>query len=412
MQVPVPAAPPKWDATDVVAALAKDGIKGLLNSDGNASDSSDSDNTHWAHGTGRNSATTGRETKRRKRTESKAKPSSPVAQAMEAGVKITVTGVLRDIATWNYGTIGPSGQHKVTVTMALTGVDRWAGSLRARCSIDVEKLEPFMRRAETPIVASGVLRCNQNTMWTLDATSLSPVSGATVEPARPSQTVHDILGRPWHEHHRSVAHVAVITTATGAAVADMAAVMADSCGIKFVVHHACVQGAAAPHSIACATENALKTHPDAIVWTRGGGSRDDLSVFSDPCVLTAVDEARRRGVLCVAAIGHARDWLGIHQRVHYAATTPTAASLWLQTKAPAQRLAFLVQRSRRLLDHAVTKGHAAVATARRRADSVENAVAAAGWQIVMYARGISHGVGTMAAAQEICEPPVSPVCPT
>ena len=99
--------------------------------------------------------------------------------------------------------------------------------------------------------------------------------------------------------------VALITSATGAALQDMLRVAASRYPlVEFDVYDVLVQGDNAAASIANAIAFADTRGYDAIVVGRGGGSMEDLWAFNEEIVATAIYNARTP---VISAVGHEID---------------------------------------------------------------------------------------------------------
>ncbi len=99
--------------------------------------------------------------------------------------------------------------------------------------------------------------------------------------------------------------VALITSATGAALQDMLRVAASRYPlVEFDIYDVLVQGENAASSIAAAIETADTKNYDAIVIGRGGGSIEDLWAFNEETLATAIFNA---STPIVSAVGHEID---------------------------------------------------------------------------------------------------------
>ncbi len=149
--------------------------------------------------------------------------------------------------------------------------------------------------------------------------------------------------------------IAVITSATGAAVHDVINTAAHRCkAVGLLVVDVRVQGEGAKEEIARAIEWVDAEHErlgiDAILVTRGGGSIEDLWAFNERIV---ADAAYNCEIPLVAAIGHESDTTLIELIADLRASTPTQAAMRLVPDAAElakqiahneQRLGFLVHR--------------------------------------------------------------------
>ncbi len=99
--------------------------------------------------------------------------------------------------------------------------------------------------------------------------------------------------------------VALVTSATGAALQDMLRVASHRYGlVEFDIYDVLVQGESAAASIASAIQVADTKGYDAIVIGRGGGSIEDLWAFNEEVVATAVFDAKTP---IISAVGHEID---------------------------------------------------------------------------------------------------------
>lgn len=146
------------------------------------------------------------------------------------------------------------------------------------------------------------------------------------------------------------ARVAVVTSATGAALRDVLAVASKrmpSC--ELVIIPATVQGYEAPASIAEALGRiASVAGVECAMLVRGGGSRDDLSPFDDERVVRAV---RSSPVPLVTGVGHEIDETLADLAADLHAPTPSAA---------AERIFPDRRDILRLLDHRLASSRAAL----------------------------------------------------
>ena len=128
--------------------------------------------------------------------------------------------------------------------------------------------------------------------------------------------------RPLPEH---VHHLAVITSATGAAVRDIISVLGRRFpGLPITVLPVPVQGKEAAPAIvrALALANTQKEF-DAILLARGGGSLEDLWAFNEESVARAIAGSR---LPVVSGIGHETDFTIADFVADVRAPTPSAAA--------------------------------------------------------------------------------------
>jgi len=117
--------------------------------------------------------------------------------------------------------------------------------------------------------------------------------------------------------------IALVTSATGAALQDMQRVAAHRWPLAaLVVYDVVVQGENAAPSIADAVRLADMQGYDIIVIGRGGGSIEDLWAFNEESVAVAVYHAKTP---IVSAVGHEIDWVISDLVADLRAPTPSAA---------------------------------------------------------------------------------------
>ena len=125
--------------------------------------------------------------------------------------------------------------------------------------------------------------------------------------------------------------VAVITSRTGAAIADVRSTMQRRCpAVDLLLFDTLVQGPQAADAVAAAvnwvSRNAARLGIDAVLVTRGGGSIEDLWAFNERIVAEAIV---RCAVPVVAAIGHETDTTLAELVADERASTPTQAAMRL-----------------------------------------------------------------------------------
>jgi exodeoxyribonuclease VII large subunit len=117
--------------------------------------------------------------------------------------------------------------------------------------------------------------------------------------------------------------IALITSATGAALQDMKRVAAHRWPLaELYVYDAVVQGEQAPFSLTEALKAADTAGYDVIVIGRGGGSMEDLWGFNNEALSRAIADARTP---VVSAVGHEIDWVITDFVADVRASTPSAA---------------------------------------------------------------------------------------
>ncbi len=120
-------------------------------------------------------------------------------------------------------------------------------------------------------------------------------------------------------------HVAVVTSATGAAIRDIIHILNRRFkGLHVTVVPTVVQGEAAAPQIVKALELAQKLKDvDVIICGRGGGSTEDMWCFNDERVARAIAAAR---VPVISAVGHEIDFTIADFVADLRAPTPSAAA--------------------------------------------------------------------------------------
>ncbi len=117
--------------------------------------------------------------------------------------------------------------------------------------------------------------------------------------------------------------IALITSATGAALQDMLRVAEKRFrAVSFAVYDVLVQGESAATQIANAVSVADTKEYDILVVSRGGGSIEDLWAFNEEVVADAIFQAKTP---LISAVGHEIDWLMSDFVADVRAATPSAA---------------------------------------------------------------------------------------
>jgi exodeoxyribonuclease VII large subunit len=119
--------------------------------------------------------------------------------------------------------------------------------------------------------------------------------------------------------------IAVVTSASGAALRDIVAVLRRRApGVELVVVHAAVQGAGAPAELCAALDRVTRWgRAELVIIGRGGGSREDLWAFNDERVARAVATCP---VPTISAVGHEVDITLCDLVADHRAATPSAAA--------------------------------------------------------------------------------------
>jgi exodeoxyribonuclease VII large subunit len=118
--------------------------------------------------------------------------------------------------------------------------------------------------------------------------------------------------------------IGVVTSASGAAIHDIATVAFRRGGARLLLAPAMVQGAEAPSQIIAALERLAKVSGvDVIVVGRGGGASDDLGAFQDEALVRAIAACP---VPVVSAVGHEVDLTLTDLVADARAATPSQAA--------------------------------------------------------------------------------------
>lgn len=117
--------------------------------------------------------------------------------------------------------------------------------------------------------------------------------------------------------------IALITSATGAALQDMLRIANSRYRVLEIdIYDVLVQGDSAASSIARALVKANTKDYDVIIIGRGGGSMEDLWAFNEEIVADAVFKAKTP---IISAVGHEIDWVISDFVADLRAPTPSAA---------------------------------------------------------------------------------------
>lgn len=163
---------------------------------------------------------------------------------------------------------------------------------------------------------------------------LEPVGAGALELAL-RQLVEEARALGWLEEARKRAlpvfprRVAVITSATGAALQDVLNTCRRRCpGVEICTLDVLVQGAAAAPEVARAirwvSAHAARLDVQTLIVTRGGGSIEDLWAFNDREVARAIVEC---SIPVAAAIGHETDTTLAELVADARCSTPTQAAM-------------------------------------------------------------------------------------
>lgn len=145
--------------------------------------------------------------------------------------------------------------------------------------------------------------------------------------------------------------VALVTSEQGAAIGDVLSTLETRGSLaRIEVHGVSVQGMSAPAEIAAAIEriNRAEREADVILLTRGGGGKEDLSVFNDPLCFESVYHSR---IPVICAIGHERDLSIAEKCSDWMCITPTdAANVIVERSSGAMFLAAAFELFRQISD--------------------------------------------------------------
>ncbi len=238
---------------------------------------------------------------------------------------------------------------------------------------------------------------------TLIVESVEPV-GAGAQDAALRALVEELRKLGWLEEARKrelpsfPRRVGVVTSRTGAALQDVIDTMQKRCpAVGIVVVDARVQGDGAAGEVAAAIRwlgsARQKLGIDAVLVTRGGGSKEDLWAFNDRIVAEAI-------VLCpvpvVAAIGHETDTTIAELVADLRCSTPTQAAMRLtpDREALSEQVDAISHRLRASLVRDVRE-------VRRRTDAAERSLRQAGLSLT---RGFAHVLERFARRLETHRP--------
>ena len=120
-------------------------------------------------------------------------------------------------------------------------------------------------------------------------------------------------------------HIGVVTSKSGAAIHDIVKVSRNVFpGIKITLFPALVQGANAEKSIIKGIEYlSQQSEIDAIIVGRGGGSKEDLSVFNSEKIARTVINSSKP---IISAVGHETDLTILDLTASYSVSTPSSAA--------------------------------------------------------------------------------------
>jgi exodeoxyribonuclease VII large subunit len=160
--------------------------------------------------------------------------------------------------------------------------------------------------------------------------------------------------------------VGVVTSASGAAIHDIAKVAFRRGGVRIVLSSTVVQGPNAADRVVAAIERLERlTELDVIIVGRGGGSADDLMVFNEEAVVRKVAGCR---VPVVSAVGHEVDVTLTDMAADARAATPSQAAEMVvpDERAMTRRLGELRSRLVRSMRTRLAEDEATLASLRSR----------------------------------------------
>ena len=204
---------------------------------------------------------------------------------------------------------------------------------RVSCALfrrDAEALPQWPQNGDSVLVEGSVSVYPQRGVYQLYARRVIPVGAGAIDRARQELRIRleaeglfdPLLNRPIP---RFPSRVAVVTSATGAALQDVLRISSRRYPLcEVVVVPALVQGTGAPGSIVHALARvAGRREVDCVLLVRGGGSREDLTPFDDERVVRAV-----RGCPwpVVSGVGHEIDETLCDLAADLRASTPSAAA--------------------------------------------------------------------------------------
>ena len=165
--------------------------------------------------------------------------------------------------------------------------------------------------------------------------------------------------------------IAVVTSASGAALRDIVAVIRRRApGVELVVVHAAVQGETAPLELCAALDRVARWgRAELVIIGRGGGSREDLWAFNDERVARAVAACP---VPTISAVGHEVDITLCDLVADVRAPTPSAAAETAVASRTEMSLELAAHRGR-----LVNAMHGCLDEPRRRASSGAHALVVA-----------------------------------
>ncbi|DAB35008.1 MAG TPA: exodeoxyribonuclease VII large subunit [Sulfurospirillum sp. UBA12182] len=162
--------------------------------------------------------------------------------------------------------------------------------------------------------------------YQINATSMEPDGEGALALAY-EQLKKKLAAKGYFEHKKPIpkhiSHIALVTSATGAALQDMLRVASKRWPLlKITLLDTLVQGESAKADIAKNIAQADSLGVDVIIIGRGGGSIEDLWAFNEECVADAIYTCKTP---LISAIGHEIDYVISDFVADLRAPTPSAA---------------------------------------------------------------------------------------
>lgn len=206
------------------------------------------------------------------------------------------------------------------------------------------------------------------------ATKLEPVGAGALDLAY-QKLVEELRALGWFDESRKrplpffPKRIAVVTSRSSAALQDVLDTARRRCAaVEILTVDVRVQGEGAASEIARAISTLSRTHEaigvDAIILTRGGGSKEDLWCFNDRALAEAI---LKSAIPVVAAIGHETDTTIAELVADLRAATPTQAAMRLVPDASA-----LLEQTDRQASRLLTSLRRALSHSRAQVQSIES----------------------------------------
>lgn len=117
--------------------------------------------------------------------------------------------------------------------------------------------------------------------------------------------------------------IALLSAKTGAAIHDFLSTVRSRINVEVYIFPCLVQGEEAASSVVKSLKECLNYHPDLVVITRGGGSKENLKAFNDEALVRFVADLE---IPCIAAVGHRIDTTLLDYVSDLSCITPTDAA--------------------------------------------------------------------------------------